>query len=186
VRELADTGGVQIAEAFAVLEKSATDTLREEGCKPEQMALRRFLDMRYRGQEYTLPVPVTEELRTLTDFSAIRSRFDQMHQDHYGHSAPKEPVMMVNLRLSALGKFDNKLPLATASHAGDRGERGRRPVIFDTQPVDCPVYLRSGFNAGDQLTGPAVIEELGATILVYPGDTMAVNELGQLVIEVGI
>jgi hypothetical protein len=35
------------------------------------------------------------------------------------------------------------------------------------------------------LAGPAVIEEMGATILVYPGDTMQVNELGQLVIEVG-
>ena len=58
-------------------------------------------------------------------------------------------------------------------------------MIFDTQPVDCPIYLSSGFKAGDQLAGPAVIEELGATILVYPGDTMEVNELGQLVIEVG-
>jgi len=185
VRELADTSGAQIADAFAVLEKSATDTLREEGCKPEQMVLRRFLDMRYRGQEYTLPVPVTEDLRALADFSAIRARFDQMHQDHYGHSAPKEPVMMVNLRLSALGKFDNKLPLATASRAEDHGERGRRPVIFDTKPVDCPIYLRGGFTAGDKLAGPAVIEEMGATILVYPGDAMQVNELGQLVIEVG-
>ena len=184
VRELTETSGTQIADAFAVLEKSARDTLREEGCKPEQVILRRFLDMRYRGQEYTLPVPVTEDLRSLTDFNAIRARFDQMHQDHYGHSAPKEPVMMVNLRLSALGKFDNKLPLAMASHAADRGERGCRPVIFDTKPVDCPIYLRGGFKAGDQLTGPAVIEEMGATILVYPDDSMKVNELGQLVIEV--
>ncbi|HET9916572.1 MAG TPA: hydantoinase/oxoprolinase family protein, partial [Candidatus Binatia bacterium] len=185
VRELADISGAQIADAFAVLEKSATDTLGEEGCKPEQMVLRRFLDMRYRGQEYTLPVPVTEDLRALADFSAIRARFDQMHQDHYGHSAPKEPVMIVNLRLSALGKFDDKLPLATASRAEDRGERGWRPVIFDIKPVDCPIYLRGGFKAGDRLSGPAVIEEMGATILVYPGDTMEVNDLGQLVIEVG-
>jgi N-methylhydantoinase A len=185
VRELAETSGAQIADAFAVLENSATATLREEGCAPEQMVLRRFLDMRYRGQEYTLPVPVTEDLRSLTDFNAIRARFDQMHQDHYGHSAPKEPVMMVNLRLSALGKFDNKLPLATESRAEDGGERGRRQVIFDTKPMDCPIYLRSGFKAGDQLSGPAVIEELGATILVYPGDTMQVNDFGQLVIEVG-
>jgi N-methylhydantoinase A len=185
VRELAETNGAQIADAFAVLEKSAIETLSEEGCKPEQILLRRFLDMRYRGQEYTLPVPVAEELRTLSDFDAIRARFDQMHQDHYGHSAPKEPVMMVNLRLSALGKFDNELPLAAASVGADRGEQGRRRVIFDTAPVDCPIYLRSGFEAGDRLTGPAVIEEVGATILVYPGDTMQVNELGQLVIDVG-
>jgi N-methylhydantoinase A len=45
--------------------------------------------------------------------------------------------------------------------------------------------LRSGFTAGDRLDGPAVIEELGATILLYPGDKLQVNERGHLVIEVG-
>ena len=184
VRELAETTGAQIADAFAALEGSASSTLREEGAKPEQIVLRRFLDMRYRGQEYTLPVPVTEDLRTLNDFSALRARFDQLHQEHYGHSAPKEPVMMVNLRLSALGRFENKLPLAAVSRTEDRGERGRRPVIFESKPVDCPIYLRSGFKGGDRLDGPAVIEEVGATILVYPGDKMQVNEFGHLVIDV--
>ena len=184
VRELAETSGVEIAEAFAVLEESATETLAEEGSKPEQMALRRFLDMRYRGQEYTLPVPITEDLHRLTDFRAIRARFDELHQAHYGHSAPKEPVMMVNLRLSALGKTENKLPLAAASSEEDRGVRGRRPVIFENTPVECPIYLRSGFKSGDNLEGPAVIEDIGATILLYPGDKMQVNGFGHLVIDV--
>jgi N-methylhydantoinase A len=183
VRELDETSGGQIAEAFSRLETSALDTLAEEGAKPEQMILRRFLDMRYRGQEYTLPVPIAEELRTLTDFGPIRSRFDQLHQEHYGHSAPKEPVMMVNLRLSALGRFENKLSLASASNQKDRGERGRRDVIFESKAVQCPIYLRSGFEPGDRLEGPAVVEDIGATILVYPGDEMQVNELGHLVIE---
>ena len=183
VRELDETSGGQIAEVFSRLEKSALDTLAEEGAKPEQMILRRFLDMRYRGQEYTLPVPIAEELRTLTDFGPIRSRFDQLHQEHYGHSAPKEPVMMVNLRLSALGRFENKLSLASASNQKDRGERGRRDVIFESKAVQCPIYLRSGFEPGDRLEGPAVVEDIGATILVYPGDEMQVNELGHLVIE---
>jgi len=185
VRELAETTGAQIADAFALLEKSALDTLAEEGARAEQIVLRRFLDMRYRGQEYTLPVPITEELRTVTDFSAIRARFDQLHQEHYGHSAPKEPVMMVNLRLSALGRSENKLPPISSSRAEDRGQRGRRPVIFDSKPVDCRIYLRSGFSPGDRLDGPAVIEEMGATILVYPDDKMQVNEFGHLVIDVG-
>src|SRR5262245_42657438 len=185
VRELADTTGVQIADAFSQLEKLAVAVLTEEGSKPEQILLRRFLDMRYRGQEYTLPVPITEDLRSITDFSALRARFDQLHQEHYGHSAPKEPVMMVNLRLSASGKFDKKLPLATTSRPEDRGERGRRRIIFENAPVECPIYLRSGLNAGDRFDGPAAIEELGATILLYPGDRMQVNEFGHLVIDVG-
>lgn len=186
VRELTEISGAQIADAFAALEISAVDTLAEEGAEQQQIVLRRFLDMRYRGQEYTLPVPITEDLRKVTDFGAIRARFDQLHQDHYGHSAPKEPVMMVNLRLSALGRFENRLPLASLPRDGDSGERGKRPVIFDSgqQPVNSPIYLRSGFKPGDLLEGPAVIEEMGATILVYPGDKMEVNEFGHLVIDV--
>jgi N-methylhydantoinase A len=187
VRELNETSGGQIADAFASLEKSAIDTLVDEGTQPARIVLRRFLDMRYRGQEYTLPVPLTEDLRAITDFDAIRSRFDQLHQEYYGHSAPEEPVMMVNLRLSALGRMENRLPLTSSVCERDNGERGKRPVIFDggQQPVLCAIYLRTGLKAGDRLAGPAVIEESGATILLYPGDKMEVNESGHLMIDVG-
>ncbi len=185
VRELEETSGTEMSDAFAALEGTATETLSEEGTEPQQMTLRRFLDMRYRGQEYTLPVPVTEELRGLTDFSEIRSRFDELHQAHYGHSAPKEPVMTVNLRLTAIGKVESRLPMISSSRESDRGERGRRFVVFDALPVEAPIFLRGGFEAGDRLTGPAVIEDIGATILLYPGDEMNVNEYGHLVIELG-
>jgi N-methylhydantoinase A len=185
VRELDETNGAQIADAFTALERAAAETLAEEGCKAEQIILRRFLDMRYRGQEYTLPVPIVEDLRVPPDFTAIRARFDQLHQDRYGHSAPSEPVMMVNLRLTALGKANQSLSITVSARDEDRGERGRRPVNFESQPVDCPIYLRSGFRAGDRLEGPAVIEEIGATILIYPGDKMQVNDAGHLVIDVG-
>jgi N-methylhydantoinase A len=56
-------------------------------------------------------------------------------------------------------------------------------VIFESKQVQCPIYLRSGFVPGDRLEGPAVVEDIGATILVYPGDELRVNELGHLVIE---
>jgi N-methylhydantoinase A len=186
VRELTETTGAELADVFAALEKSATETLTEEGAGTQQIVLRRFLDMRYRGQEYTLPVPLIDDLRALTDFGAIRARFDQLHQEHYGHSAPKEPVMMVNLRLSAIGRFENSLPLASSHCEGDQGERGKRPVIFDSgrKPVMSPIFLRDGFKAGDRLVGPAVIEEVGATILLYPGDKMEVNQFGHLIIDV--
>jgi N-methylhydantoinase A len=186
VRELTETSGLELADAFAGLEKLATETLSEEGARAQQIVLRRFLDMRYRGQEYTLPVPLTEDLRAVTDFGEIRSRFDQLHQEHYGHSAPKEPVVMVNLRLSALGRLEDRLPQAPSYREGDEGERGKRPVVFDSgqQPVISPIFLRTGFKAGNRLAGPAIIEEVGATILLYPGDQMEVDEFGHLVIDV--
>jgi N-methylhydantoinase A len=186
VRELSETTGAELADGFAALEKSAIETLTEEGAAKQQIVLRRFLDMRYRGQEYTLPVPLTEDLRGIGDFGGIRARFDRLHQEHYGHSAPHEPVMMVNLRLSALARSESRLPADSSSHDSARGERGKRPVIFDDRqgPLLCPIFLRDGFKAGDRLEGPAVIEESGATILLYPGDKMEVNEFSHLVIDV--
>jgi N-methylhydantoinase A len=186
VRELAEISGPDLADSFAALEDSATQTLVEEGAESNRILLRRFLDMRYRGQEYTLPVPVTENLRTIGNFDAIRGRFDHLHQEHYGHSAPGEPVMIVNLRLSALGRFDNSISLTAEFRDGDRGQRGTRVVMFDDaeKTVICPIFLRAGMKPGARLEGPAVIEEIGATILLYPGDTMTVNELGHLVIDV--
>jgi N-methylhydantoinase A len=186
VRELTETSGRELAGAFVALEKSAIETLTEEGAGPQHIVLRRFLDMRYRGQEYTLPVPLTEDLRAVTDFGEIRSRFDQLHQEHYGHSAPKEPVVMVNLRLSALGRLADRLPQASSYREGDEGEQGKRPVVFDSgqRPVMSPIFLRAGLKPGDRLAGPAIIEEVGATILLYPGDKMEVNEFGHLIIDV--
>ena len=183
VRELDETTPAAVGSGFASLEQSALATLLEEGAQREQITLRRFLDMRYRGQEYTLPVPLTENLQQVKDFSAIRARFDQLHQDVYGHSAPNEPVMMVNLRLSALAKSGHQAAFAPSFRETNRGERGRRPVIFDRRPVECPVYLRSDLTLGDYLKGPAVVEELGATILVYPGDHMQVDQAGNLIID---
>jgi N-methylhydantoinase A len=186
IRELNETSGIELSDAFASIEQSATETLTEEGARSERILMRRFLDMRYRGQEYTLPVPITEDLRAIRDFGAIRSRFDQLHQEHYGHSAPDEPVMMVNLRLSALGRLENRLPLDASSSDHDKGERGKRPVIFagGNPAIPSAIYLRSGLKPGDRIEGPAVIEDLGATILLYPNDKMQVDELSHLVIDV--
>ena len=188
VRELNETTGPELADAFAGLETSAIETLTEEGAGKQQIVLRRFLDMRYRGQEYTLPVPLTEDLRSIADFGPIRSRFDQLHQEHYGHSAPNEPVMMVNLRLSAMGRFGNQLPKTLSSQESVSGKQGERRIIFDhgQQSLLCPILLRDGLKVGDRVNGPAVIEELGATILLYPGDKMQVNEFGHLVIDVAV
>jgi hypothetical protein len=40
-----------------------------------------------------------------------------------------------------------------------------------------PNLFAQRFSCEDQLEGPAVIEEIGATILIYPGDKM-VNDAG--------
>ncbi|MGN6796300.1 MAG: hypothetical protein ACTHJW_28260, partial [Streptosporangiaceae bacterium] len=42
------------------------------------------------------------------------------------------------------------------------------------------IYARPGLMAGDVISGPAVIEEYGATVPVHPGFSAIVDEQGNL------
>ena len=62
---------------------------------------------------------------------------------------------------------------------------GRRPVHFRWEGADdTPVYRRDALKPGHRLAGPAVIEQLDATTLLYPGDTLTVDAAGSLLVEV--
>jgi hypothetical protein len=51
--------------------------------------------------------------------------------------------------------------------------------------VDTPVYRRDLLRAGNDIAGPALIEEHASTTVVQPGDTLRVDELGNLQITIG-
>ena len=48
--------------------------------------------------------------------------------------------------------------------------------------MTCPVFNRNDLKAGHILTGPAVIDQLDATTLLYPGDIGTVDETATLLI----
>ena len=50
---------------------------------------------------------------------------------------------------------------------------------------DTPIYRREALAPEQVLQGPAIIEQLDATSLIYPGDTGAVDAWGNLIITLG-
>jgi N-methylhydantoinase A len=49
--------------------------------------------------------------------------------------------------------------------------------------VDTPVYRRPDLGLGQQITGPAIIEERETTAVIRPGWVASVNADGSLVAE---
>jgi N-methylhydantoinase A len=47
------------------------------------------------------------------------------------------------------------------------------------------VWRREALCAGNAIAGPAIIEEVSATTVLYPGDVAQVDAIGSLGIEVG-
>jgi N-methylhydantoinase A len=143
------------------------------------------LDLRYTGQEFTLPVPVTLAQLKKGDRRAIRKAFDALYEQRYAHHSPDEPVEMVNVRLALIGKRP-KLTFPK-KRAGKRPTPRRRPVYLGNadKPVSCPVYARDTLPAGARIAGPALIEEHGTTTVLYAGDSCRVAPSGELIIALG-
>ena len=98
----------------------------------------------------------------------VAEAFHVAHEKLYGYcfrGNESQPVEWVNLRVSAIGPIAR--PVLPELPRGDgrpaRALTGVRPVFFDSW-VDTPIYARSGLLPGDEIAGPAVIEEFGSTI----------------------
>jgi N-methylhydantoinase A len=108
--------------------------------------------------------------------------FHTRHSESYGYSAEGEPVELVNIRLRAVGA----IPKPDLRETGLRGELNRvgtRRVYFETNDswVETPIYIRGG-SWNREFAGPAVIEQYDATTVVYPGWSVATDELGNMIL----
>jgi len=176
------------AADFETVRKIAAE-LTDEAYKllgrKENVTTQVLFDLRYVGQEFTLPIPVTPEQLAKADRNAIRGAFDALHEQRYAHAAQDEPVEIINVRLVALGRR-SKLALPPLTKAGTLAPREVRPVLFDNGgPVDCPVYDREKLKPGDKFEGPALVSEYASTTVIFPGDKCAVANTGELIITVG-
>ena len=147
------------------------------------------LDLRYQGQNHVLSVPVTFQELARGDYQSLIGRYDRIHQQYYDQSAPGETVEVVNLRLVARGrshKDQAEVFPRIAAHT-ERPEDSRRQVYWGSTNgwQDTPIYRRENLGAGFRLDGPAIVEEWASTTALHPGDTLAVDQIGNLMMEVG-
>ena len=165
--DLAELDRDEIETGFDALERRAAQDLAD----PE---LRRFADLRYRGQAFELTIPAD-------DLGALRERFAAAHKRRYGFDLPGEDVQMVSIRLTAsepVAKPELRQPL----RAGDASGRSRA-AHFDGVWQEVPVRLRDELAPGDAFDGPAIVEFPESTCVVRPGWRASLDDAGALVLE---
>jgi N-methylhydantoinase A len=176
--------------AFEALLAAGDARLSEEGLAKNNTDFQFAADLRYRGQEHTIPVPL-EGRDDLTGGGSqtLRQTFDRLHDRRYGHAAPDESIQIVNLRLilRAIGGDTSSDWMTARFEPEDPQPDQIRNVIFDdpASPVTSRIAWRPGLAPGAVIEGPAVIEEPNSTTLVFPGDVVTVTEHGHLDITIG-
>ena len=143
-----------------------------------------LFDLRYTGQEFTLPVPVSAGQLKAGDPAPIRAAFDALHEQRYAHHSSTERVEIINARLVALGQR-SKLTLPPLPKGGGVSPGEMREVHFDAseEAVKCPVHSRDSLPPGAHFSGPALISEYGSTTVLFPGDDLRVAETGELILS---
>jgi N-methylhydantoinase A len=185
LRPVDELDAAEVEQAFAALAQAGAAELAREGLPDDRIAFVRHVDMRYVGQSFELTIPLGATSFDPEQAETLRERFHAEHERVYGFSAAAEPVELVSLRLTTVGRIE-KPPLATLAPAsGAPRPKAHRQVFFAETDgfVDCPIYDRYALGAGASFGGPAVVEELDSTVVVHPGYGVEVDDLGNLVIR---
>jgi N-methylhydantoinase A len=170
--------GAELEAVFAELATEGDALLESDGVPADQRRFYRQVDMRYTGQEYTIPVDAPDDAN---DIDALVERFHEDYTVRYGHSTPGAPVELVALRLAASG--ENDWPMAAgAVEAVDSAPVRRRAVVFDATPTDAAVVHLREIVDGTVLDGPVIVEEPTATTVVSPGWRVVLGPANALVI----
>ncbi len=169
-----------VIDTFTAMEREAVAAFTAEGIERERTETRRTLGMRYVGQAWELLVRVSDEVDSI---DALEDAFHRGHERRYGHRNDGA-VEIVNFRLTAVGATAKpSLSRPRSDRTAAEARRAERPVFFDGRFVTSPIYERERLARGARLSGPAIVEEMGATTVVPPAWSAAVGDWGELILE---
>jgi N-methylhydantoinase A len=181
----------EFAGIYEDLAGQAARALAGHGFAAAQQRLARAADLRYYGQAFEVTVPVPDGPFGAALAGRVVAAFHDAHLARYGYdfrNDPRQQVEWVNLRVTGIGPLRRPRLPEVAAGDGDprRAVTGTRPVCFGRsgEYVTAAVYRREALAAGDTVTGPAVIEEYGATVPLHPGYAARVDRLGNLLVGV--
>ena len=196
--------GPAISAARNGVMDSAREWFAAENIASPQQVLLWSADMRYRRQNYEISIPLENAWFSPFDATSeakLLAVFHDAHDQVYGFASKSEPVEVVSIKVQALGRLEKPdIPTLHPAHGNggrDGGSRangngrhgqpdGSRAVCFQSAEWhDTPVYARSRLEAGQRVEGPAVIEQMDSTTVLFPGDVGVVDPWANLVVELG-
>jgi N-methylhydantoinase A len=170
---------------------AAVAVISEIGVAFECTEVEYELDMHYFGQTHVVPVPlpvVADRDELGVSEAMIRAAFEATYLASFARLLPGLPARIVSLRVTAIGRrppFNFSVFAPSLAASLEMARRAARPVWFDGAWRDTDVFARLDLPVGARITGPAVLEQADATIVIEPGMTGRVDALGNLFVEPG-
>lgn len=176
-----------MTERFDALERQVLEQFRIEGAPVDEVVLERTLGVRYGAQVYSLEVPVDRGRLTQESAERVIERFHRRYAQVYGDGALLEGggIEAELHRVTGIRRID---PIAFPRHELQDGDpsaalTAERPVYFEGMGFSTtPVYNGEALQAGNVVSGPALIQRMGDSVTVPPGFVASVDSCLTLVL----
>lgn len=162
-----------IEQDFTALEAKGQTTLTNDGFTAGAIDLKRLLDLRYRGQQWSIQVPIDVPFAP----GQIRFDFEERYRRLYGHDQPDGVIEILALRLVAKGVLPRIDFAPEPESAGKPEPTEMRDIYVDASEgvKSVPVYQGAALKPSQLIMGPAVIEEATTTVVIGVGDVLKVD-----------
>jgi N-methylhydantoinase A len=171
-----------LANHVAQMRDDAQKALAGEGYTADRIQYVFELDMRFKGQDYEIPVAVPDNLDA-SAVATLRQAFRDAYTAMYGY-ASNDAIECANVRLLARGVATKTLDfrdIRSATKAAADAARSSRRVYFNRESgwVDTPIVPRHLLDK--EITGPVILESSDTTIVIPPGWRVSTDKVGSVI-----
>jgi N-methylhydantoinase A len=166
-----------VEDIYAAMEADGAQRLDDADVRPANQRHERWVEARYRRQVHHLRVGAPARIDEV-GLALIADRFEKEYERLFGKGAALKDagIELVNYGVDSIGVVDK--PVSEPWRAqGDVVPRARRmtwcPRSRDMLPT--PIYDGPALPAAAEITGPAIIEHPGTTIVVLAGQLARID-----------
>lgn len=176
-----------VAEVLAAMQEMAAvvrEELMRDGIAEDEITVEFEADVRYSGQAFEVPMPVTLEELQAEGLGPLEKAFDAEHRRLFTFNMDAEREL-VNLRAVALSAVQEiaSVPIERGDGNPARARIRDHRIWADGDFHDAVIYDRSLLRAGDVIPGPAIVCEMDSTTLVLPAHAATVDDHGVILIR---
>jgi N-methylhydantoinase A len=180
---------VEMAAVHALMAEQAARGRAVNAAEKDEIVATTVLhsvDMQFRGQTHLLNVAIED---AEIGVEGLGNRFAEAYYARFAVRLPELRPVLVNVNTSVVGHrrevaLDGLLDPSRRAADLEGARREVRPVYFAGAWLETPVYDREALAPESEIAGPAIVEQLDATVVVEPGTAMRTDGTGNILIEV--
>lgn len=184
--ELSELSYAEYREVFDDLIQRASSRITSIGGRKGSLSVSRHLDMRYHGQGYDIEVDLGKRISP-DELSNLSGSFERSYRSKYSISGISKSIDVTSFKVTVSAP-NEKFLSSSLGHMTEEIRPARTRPAFDHRTRRFRKYRvvsRYSLQKGDEVQGPALIQEVESTCVVPSGFTARVDGSLNLSLEGG-